>query len=85
MIFKQYDCIANQILKYFREFNLAFCFLPTIETVQGGEWDVHAVDADEGEEVVAEFLDFIGVELFAVGGQVVEERFSEDRCHVATG
>lgn len=59
--------------------------LPAVEAGEGRGWDVHAVDADEGEEVVAEFLDFIGVELFAVGGQVVEERFSEDRCHVATG
>lgn len=41
------------------------------------------MDADEGEEDVAEFLDFFGVELFAVGGEIVEEGIGEGWCHVA--
>lgn len=42
--------------------------LPAVESGEGGGWDVHAVEADEGEEIVAEFLNFFGVELLAVGG-----------------
>ena len=56
--------------------------LPAVETIQGGGWDVHAVEADEGEEVVSEFLYFVGVYLFAIGGEVVEEGLGESRGHV---
>lgn len=59
-------------------------FLPAVESGESGGWDVHAVDADEGEEGVAEFLDFFGVELLAVGGEIVEEGIGKCRGHVAS-
>lgn len=43
------------------------------------------MDADESEEFISEFLYFVGVELFAVGGQVVEEVLGEGRGHVSAG
>ena len=62
----------NQIIRLFA--------LPTVEVGDGV-----AVEVDESEEGVAELLDFGGVELFAVYGEVIEEGFGKCRGHVAAG
>lgn len=47
--------------------------------------DVDAVAVGEGEEAGAEGHDFAGEDLFAVGGEAVEEFLSHFFGHVASG
>lgn len=81
-IIKDFEAIEESSLCLFENF---FELLPAIEVGEGGGRDVHAVDADMVEEGVAELLDFGGVELFAVGREVVKEGFSTCRGHVTAG
>lgn len=73
--------IVLQFFKYC-DIGLEFLVLPAVEAVEGGDGDVRAVELEEDEELGAEFLDFGGVEFYAVGGEVVEEGFGEIRVHV---
>lgn len=57
--------------------------LPTHQLCQFGGRDVHAVLVGEEEEVFAESGDFVGVDLVAVGGEIVEEGVGFGFFHVA--